>query len=321
MEKKAKRGKEAAEEGQAESEITRASDVLVTTREVLGSDLQPPDGGSLLVWLAEGDGGRLPADWHLVIQDWERMAEGEGAQMTIVKGEDIRTDEQTLVFGLPIEEELRYLRGRRESGPRAVYLGRRPAHLGPPWDWASAGDSGTEGSVAFPAIVTGDGADHEKSYQLVDRTNNEGEAYHVLVQARSANRAGATRAAIMGDSDVAEKLFTAVSEGGGSRMWGRDMSQFAPALDRLLLRNPGTRAYIRQPGHSLPPGLQMADRAARRGKRERVPGWLRRYGGVCILLAGEKGDGGTRARLEKRIQDILRDALAERVDADEDRRH
>ena len=35
----------------------------------------------------------------------------------------------------------------------------------------------------------------EKSYTLVNRTNNEGEVYHVLVQARSANRARAKRGA------------------------------------------------------------------------------------------------------------------------------
>ena len=95
-------------------------------------------------------------------------------------------------------------------------------------------------------------------------------------------------------------------------MWSREMSHFAPVLARLLQGDPGLRAYVRQTGHSLSPGMQVADAAGRRGERREVRGWESGRDGVLPLVAGSPGEGGLRAKLTQRVEEILVERLKAR---------
>ena len=190
-----------------------------------------------------------------------------------------------------------------------IYMGKRPAHLGRNWDLSTSGDAGVEGTVAFPAVVTGVGGEWEQCWAMEGRTNNDGEVYHVLVQLKRANEVGARRAAVGGDSTVAEAVFRAAAQGRGSGMWNRDMSHYAPVMEGLMKGVQGARAFIRQSGHSLPPGIQAADAAGRRGNREKLAAWCSGSGGVLPLVAGEAGEGGLKAKVRARVKLILKQEL------------
>ena len=111
---------------------------------------------------------------------------------------------------------------------------------------------------------------------------------------------------------VAQSAFEAAAVGGGSRIWDRDMEQYAAVMHDMLEDEPHARVFIRQTGHSLSPGLQVADEAATEGAAgsgQPARAWGRFEGGWRILVAGQEGAGRLRARLQKAVDARLLDNL------------
>ena len=91
---------------------------------------------------------------------------------------------------------------------------------------------------------------------------------------------------------------------------GRHMAQYSGVLARFRKGAPGRRAFVRQTGHSLSAGVQAADAMGRAGERPSITGWESGRGGVLPLVAGVKGEGALRAKLNQRVEDILVQRLA-----------
>eukprot|EP00661_Eupelagonemidae_sp_cell13_P023983 gene23983-biopygen19381 len=216
------------------------------------------------------------------------------------------------IFALPVEEELEYLRCKYDCGPRAIFTGLRPCHVGDSWDGNSTGDCGQDGDDISLAVVCGADESQMQAWRMKGRSTNEGESYHPLIQLLEHKQRKRKRAAIGGDSAVAQSLFRAVAEGGGSRMHSRAMAHLASSMARLIDGEPGMRAFLRQTGHSLPRGVLRADRAARELPRGEVPWWVASLDGLQILVPGIPGEGALRERLRRRVKDILWQALADR---------
>ena len=125
------------------------------------------------------------------------MAAAEGATMSGVPEPLVLPLAEHRVFGVPIEEELEYIRCKWDCGPRAVYRGDRPCHIPKDWDWVTAGDCGRYGQeeIAF-AVVSGELAAQRIVFRMRGRSTNEGETMHCLAQFTSANRGSARRAAV-----------------------------------------------------------------------------------------------------------------------------
>eukprot|EP00661_Eupelagonemidae_sp_cell13_P002914 gene2914-3012_t len=81
---------------------------------------------------------------------------------------------------------------------------------------------------------------------------------------------------------------------------------------RLLDGVPHMRAYIRQPGHSLPRGLVWADAAVRNAECSDMAGWKDSMDGIQILVAGDRREGDLRNKLRDRCKEILKHLLAAR---------
>ncbi len=288
------------------------SDIMFSEREVEGRGVGIPESGRMLVWMREGAG--VAGGCGVVLEDWQRMAEAEGGsiQVEIADG-GLGEREEAGIFALPIEEELEYLPRRGRAGQRAIFKGNRAAHIGEEWDWVSWGDSAYDGEAAYPAVVTGPGEENRECYVLPGRSSNEGEAYAAVAQLAAQGRKAARKGSVGSDSKVCEALFRAVSTGKASSMCGRDMSPYSPVLQRIMGDDQGFRAFIRQTGHSLSPGVQIADAAGRGGKREIARGWECGYGGVKPLVPGIRGEGGVRAKLKRRVAEILKGRLAGRA--------
>ena len=92
---------------------------------------------------------------------------------------------------------------------------------------------------------------------------------------------------------VAESMFVAASVAGGSRLYERVMAQYGAVLDGILDGEEGVRVFARQSGHSLSPGLQVADAAAgRQAGAVPVQGWGRFEGGASGSHPGAEGGWG-----------------------------
>ena len=98
----------------------RLSELLYTSREVRvvsGRSFAMPRKGRVLVWCREGRRGEVAGDWEWVLEDMQRMADGEGAKLEVRQKEGgVRGDGGDRIFGSPLEEDLRWLRCKRRGG-------------------------------------------------------------------------------------------------------------------------------------------------------------------------------------------------------------
>ena len=144
--------------------------------------------------------------------------------------------------------------------------------------------------VTYTAMVTDLTEDSEQVWRLPDKTIPEGESYHVVAQAAAAPKGQA--AVFGGDSSTAAGMFMAAASGVGSRIWDRDMEQFAAVLAEEVGEEKGDRVFLRQTAHSLSRGMQAADVAAGKvNKATRARQWGKFEGGWRILVAGQAGTG------------------------------